>query len=283
MRFLSTAFYMLLSILGLSVISLITLIGVQYFRGKVSGGDLHSIFRVIGGTHRIMIPNQAYERYVEFAKDEDKARAELESNRGVPESRDPPGMRAKEAQETQQASLEVQNRLLDDQKRVIENLRGEVDAQKRQVQSLVKALDDERQKRATVEADEATAKLRKTLSEMDAGDIGLFLTQIIRDPSQGGPPEAARIIRQHLKADFAAEVLGEMPAPERQRVIPLMENQYAGVPPEAVVKLFADNKMSPGEIMIYMQQMNPTQALGVYLRLPPAVQEQISPQLLRAM
>ena len=283
MRYVSTAFYMLLSILGLSVISLITLIGVQYFRGKVTGGDLHSIFRILGGTHRIVIPNQAYERYLEFAKDETKAREELEMNRGIPETREPLGIRAKEAQETQQANLEVQQRLLDDQKRINEGLRAEVDAQKRQVQSLIKALDDERQKKATVEKDETTIKLRKTLSEMDAGDIGLFLSQIIRDPSRGGPTEAARILREHLKSDFAAEVLGEMTAPDRQQVIPLMENRYAGVPPEAVVKMFTDAKMSPGEMMIYMQQMNPTQALGVYLRLPAAVQEQISPQLLRAM
>ncbi len=116
---------------------------------------------------------------------------------------------------------------------------------------------------------------------MDAGDIGLFLTDIVRDPSQGGAVEAARIMRAHLKADYAAEVLGAMPAPERQRVLPLLENQFAGVPPDAVVKIFSDQKMGAGEMMAYLLQMNPSQALGVYLRLPANVQEQMSPQLLR--
>lgn len=281
MRFLSTGFYMLLSILGLSVISLGGLIGVQYFRGKITAGDLHSIMRVIGGTHRIIIPNDAYTRYTEFAKDEAAAYAELQRNRALPESRVPPGLRDQEAQAALQSQLEVQTRLLDDQKKVIERLRADVEAEKRQVGNLQRSLNDERQKNALVEKDEATAKLRKTLTEMDAGDIALFLTDVVRDPSQGGPVEAARIIRNHLKADYSAEVLGEMPAPERQRVLPLLENQFAGVPPDAVVKIFTDGKMGPGEMMVYMMQMNPSQALGVYLRLPSNIQEQMSPQLLR--
>ena len=281
MRFFSTMFYMLLSILGLSVISLGGLIAIQYYRGKLSTRDLHSIMRVIGGTHRIMIPTDAYERYTEFAKDEDKARAELELNRGLPETRVPPTMRAREAQQAQQDNLDVQNRLLEEQKRLVTQLRGEVDAQKRQVETLLKSLDNERQKNALVEKDATTAKLRKMLSEMDAGDIGAYLTEIIRDPSQGGPTEAARIMREHLKADFTAEVLGAMPAAERQRVLPLLENQFAGVPPEAVVRIFTDRRMSAGEMLIYMMQMNPNQALGVYLRLPANMQEQMSPQLLR--
>ncbi len=281
MRFLSTMFYMLLSILGLSVISLGGLIAVQYMRGKVSGRDLHSIMRVIGGTHRVIIPSDQYERFVEFSRDEVAARQELEQNRGLPETRVPQQMRAIEAQQAQQANLDVLNRLLEDQKNIIEQLRADVESQKRQVQDVRRALDTEREKNAIVARDAATAKLQKTLSEMDAGDIGTFLTEIIRDPSQGGPNEAARIIREHLKADFSAEVLGEMPVAERQRVMPLLENQFAGVPPDAVVKIFTDNRMSPGEMMVYLLQMNPTQALGVYLRLPSTIQDQMSPEILR--
>lgn len=281
MRFLSTGFYMLLSVLGLSVISLGGLIGVQYMRGKITGRDLHSVLRVIGGTHRIIIPSDVYERYIEYAKDEKAAREELQRYRALPESRVPPGMRDQEAQAALQSQLEVQTRILDDQKQIIERLRADVEAEKRQVGNLQRSLNDERQKNAIVERDEATAKLRKTLTEMDAGDIALFLTDIVRDPSQGGPVEAARIMRAHLKADYSAEVLGEMAAPERQRILPLLENQFAGVPPDAVVKIFNDNKLGPGEIMVYLMQMNPSQALGVYLRLPANVQEQLSPQLLR--
>ncbi len=281
MRFFSTAFYMLLSILGLSVISLGGLIGVQLYRGKLSAGELHSIMRVIGGTDRIMIPNDAYERYLAFAKDEEAARAELELNRGLPQTRVPAAMRARETQQAQQDNLDVQNRLLEDQKRLVEQLRGEVDANKRQVETLIRALDNEREKNALVEKDATTANLRKMLSEMDAGVIAIYLTEIIRDPSQGGPTEAARVMRDHLKPDFTAEVLAAVPAPERQRVMPLMENQFAGVPPDAVVKIFNDRKMSAGEMLVYMRQMNPNQALGVYLRLPADVQERMSPQILR--
>lgn len=281
MRMFTTAFYMLLSILGLSVISLGGLIGVQMYRGKLSARDLHSIMRVIGGVDRIMIPNADYEAYVDFAKDKEKARAELESNRGLPETRVPAAMRAQEIQTMQREDLAVVNRLLETQKSALEALRSEVDAQKLQVQNLTRALNDEKMKNAIVAKDEATQKLRKTLAEMDAGNVATFLANIIRDPSQGGPVEAARIIREYLKADYSAEVLGEMPVQERQRVIPLLENQFAGVPPEVVVKIFADQKMSPGEQLVYLMQMNPQQALGVFLRLPPAAQEQIAPQVLR--
>lgn len=281
MRFFSTGFYMLLSILGLSVISLGGLIGAQYVRGKVSLQDLHSIMRVIGGTHRVIIPEASYDRYLQFAKDEEAANAALQKNRALPESRVPPGMRDQEAAASLQSQIDVQTKLLDDQKRMIENLRANVEAEKTQVANLQSSLNDEREKNAIVAQDEATAKLQKTLTEMDAGNIALFLTDVVRDPSQGGPNEAARIIRAHLKADYSAEVLGEMPQPERQKVIPLLENQFAGVPPDAVVKIFTDNKMGTGEMLVHMMRMNPDQALGVYLRLPANMQEQLAPQLLR--
>ena len=276
-----TGFYMLLTILGLSVISLGGMIGVQLFRGRVSPTELHSVMRVIGGAERIVIPNADYEAYLEYAKDKERARRELELNRGLPETRIPAALRAQETQASQQENLEVLNRLLDTQKQSLSGLRSEVEAQKLTVENLTRALDDEKRKNALVEKDDATAKLRKTLGEMDAGDIATFLTAVVRDPSQGGPSEAARIVRDHLKADFSAEVLGEMPVPERHRVMPLLENRFAGVPPDAVAKIFRDNKMSPGEQLVYLLQMNPQQALGVYLRLPPDVQERVAPQLLR--
>jgi hypothetical protein len=281
MRFLSTVFYMILSILGLSVISFGALVGVQIYRNKITTTDLHSIMRVIGGTHRIIIPSDQYDRFVDYSSDEDSARAELDLIRGVPETRVPAAMRAREAQAAQQENLEVLNRLLAQEKKNVEDVRSEVEAQKIQVASLQRALNNEREKNAIVERDSATQKLRNMLAEMDAGNIAEFLTQISLDPSLGGPPEAARIIRNHLQADFSAEVLGEMPATERQKVIPLLENRFAGVPPDAVVAIFADNNMGAGEQLIYLQQMNPQQALGVYLRLPTETQEQMTPLIMR--
>lgn len=281
MRFLSTVFYMILSILGLSVISLGALIGIQIYRDKISTTDLHSIMRVIGGTHRVIIPSDQYDRFIDYSKDEDAARAELDLIRGVPETRVPAAMRAREAQASQQENLEVLNRLLAQEKKNVEDVRSEVEAQKVQVASLQRALNNEREKNAIVERDSATQKLRNMLAEMDAGNIAEFLTQICLDPSLGGPPEAARIIRNHLQADFSAEVLGEMPATERQKVIPLLENRFAGVPPDAVVAIFTDNNMGAGEQLIYLQQMNPQQALGVYLRLPTETQEQMTPLIMR--
>ena len=281
MRVLSTGFYMLLSILGLSVISLAGLIGVQLFRGELSTGDLHGVMRVIGGADRIMIPNPVYGRYLEYAKDEEKARAELEQNRGISGVRTPPAMRAQDLISLQREELELAKRQIEEQKGQFAGLRSELEAQKRQVEALHSSLDDERKKNVQVNMDADTQKLRKTLAETDAGDIAAFLAAIVRDPSQGGANEAARIVRQHLKADFSAEVLGEMPEPERQRVLPLLENPYAGVPPDAVVKLFADSKATPGEQMLYLLRMNPQQALGVYLRLPPDMQEKMAPQIMR--
>lgn len=281
MRALSTMFYMLLSILGLSVISLGGLIGVQLFRGKITAGDLHSVMRVIGGTHRVIIPGEQYDRFLAYARDEEGARAELEMNRGLPETRVPAVMRAQETMSAQQENLDVLNRLLAAEKRAVADVRAEVEAQKTQVANLRAALDSEREKNAIVDRDAATSKLRNMLAEMDAANIAQFLTEVSLDPSQGGPTEAARVVRDHLQPDFSAEVLGEMPPAERQKVIPLLENRFAGVPPPAVAKIFADNGMGAGEQLAYMMQMNPRQALGVYLRLPPEAQEQIAPQLLR--
>ncbi|MDR1613736.1 MAG: hypothetical protein LBT97_13280 [Planctomycetota bacterium] len=281
MRFLSTAFYMTLSILGLSVISFLGLIGVQYFRGKINPRDLHSVLRVIGGTHRIIITSEQYERFVEFSKDEEAARRELDAKRGLPEMRVPAVMRAQETEAAQRDNLEALNRLLAAERQKVEQVRAEAEAQKLQADNLQRALDDEKEKNLIVGMDAATRKLRDTLAGMDAEDVAAFLTAIVLDPSQGGPVEAARIIRDHLQSDFSAEVLTEMPPQERQRVIPLLENRFAGVPPIAVAQIFLDNQLSPGEQLAYLRQMNPQQALGVYLRLPQNIQKQIAPQLLR--
>lgn len=282
MRFLSTMMYMILSILGLSVISFAGLVGVQYFRGKINLYDLHSVMRIIGGNHRIVIPSAQYDRFVEFSKDEEAAKRELESNRGLPETRVPAAMRAQEAEAAQRDNLEVLNRLLADEKRKVEEMLAQVEAQKTTVAGLQRALNEEREKNAIVAKDAATQKLQKMLSEMDAADVALYLAQVVQDPSQGGPTEAARIIRDHLKADYSAEVLTEMPPQERQKIIPLLENRFAGVPPDAVVKIFENENISAGEQLVYMLQMNPQQALGVYLRLPAATQEQLAPQLIRS-
>ncbi|MDR3210664.1 MAG: hypothetical protein LBU79_01960 [Planctomycetota bacterium] len=281
MRFISTGFYMALSILGLSTISFLVLLGVQLQRGEITPQDLHSVMRLFGGGSRIIIPNDQYQRFLEYSRDEALAREELELNRGLPETRVPAIMRTQETLAVQQENLAVLNRLLASQKTEIENVRSEVEAQKIQVTNLTRALNNEREKNATVERDAATVKLRNMLAEMDAGNIGEFLTQVCLDLSLGGPQEAARIVRDHLSPDFSAEVLGEMPASERQKIIPLLENRFAGVPPDAVVKIFADNQMSAGEQIVYMMQMTPQQALGVYLRLPATIQEQVAPQVLR--
>ena len=283
MRVLSSAMYLVLSIIGLSCVGFLALVGVQYARGMINLGDLRSMMRIIGGNYRVVIPSDQYERFVAFSKDEEAARAELEGNRGLPETRVPAALRAQAAEAAQRDNLEVLNRLLAAEQQKVAEILSQVEAHKGAVAGLQRALDDERRKNAIVDADAATQKLRKTLSEMDAADIATFLSQVVLDPSQGGPAEAARIVRDHLKADFSAEVLAEMQPQERQRIIPLLENRFAGVPPEAVVKIFADDRMGPGEQLAYMMQMNTQQALGVYLRLPPDVQERIAPQVMRGL
>lgn len=280
MRFLSTIFYMVLTIAALNFFFLLSLVGYQYFSGQVKADDLLGMLRILGGNQRVIMPSAEFDRYQEYLKDEEKVRAELDQKRGQPMTRETVDMRVKESEQVLRENLDVVNKLLVDEKKRVEDVRKEVEARKTEVQGLKKALDEEKLKNAMVEKDAVTAKLRKTLAEMDAGDIATYLSEIIRDPSQGGPVEAARIVRDHLKADYSAEVLGEMRPEDRQKILPLLENKYAGVPPEAVVSMFKTQKMSPGEELGYLLQMNPQQALGVYLRLPEADREQMAPKLL---
>ena len=281
MKHFTTLFYMFLSIAGISFIFLMGIIAFQYFSGNVGVADLQDMMKILGGQNRVVLPSPEFERFQAFKKDEAAARRELEENRGLPGTRVPAVLKAEESEAALRENLAVANKLLTEEKNRVLTVRAEVETQKKQLETLKKALDDERQKNALVEKDATTAKLRKTLSEMDAGEIGAFLTNIVRDPSLGGPVEAARIIRDHLKADFSAEVLGEIREDVKQKIIPLLENKYAGVPPDAVVKLFQNQNMSPGEQAVYLLQMNPQQALGVYLRLPSADQEELAQKLLK--
>ncbi len=119
--------------------------------------------------------------------------------------------------------------------------------------------------------------LRVTQEEVDRAckAVDPVVLAAMREAAENIADFHRRQVRQgFINADKEGIVVG-------QRVLPLMENQFAGVPPDAVVRIFTDRKMSAGEMLVYMMQMNPNQALGVYLRLPANIQEQMSPQLLR--
>jgi len=285
-RLLTTAFYIVLSIAGLNFFALAGIVGIQAARGKFTMDDAENILRVLGGRQRYVIPSTDFEEFQAFLQNREVFYRELENLRGLPETRVPAALAAAEAIRILNERDANSRKFLADEQERVQEVRREVDAQKTQLVALRKALDEERAKNAIVELDAMTQNLRRMLAALEEDNLAVYLTEIVRDPSRGGEKEAARIMRMHLTPRRQADVLdaiAESDPDVMQRIVPLLENLYAGVPPDAVVVLFRERPsgpVGPAEMRAYLIQMNSEQALGVYLRLDAREREALAPFLL---
>ena len=79
--------------------------------------------------------------------------------------------------------------------------------------------------------------------------------------------------------DLIAEILNAMKPEEVQQILPLLENNYAGLKPAEVLERWTNpaqkEHRTPAEMLEYMRQMPFLQAFQIYLLLDPETKRQL--------
>lgn len=276
------AFYMLMSIMGLNFLVLMVVIAFQYGMGKIDKKDLVDMAMVLRGSHKFVMESDELERYRDYRERESELRDLLEKRIGTPYTQETEAMAKDEAVKSLKSNLDAAMILIKKEQQRVAETRQQVELLKTALSAERKKLTDEETRVLTAAQSDSMKKLVKTLANMDAADIAEHLSAIVNSPEQGkGPGEAARILRMHISPDQSAEILGEMKNPlDRQKILPLLENKYAGMKPASIIQSFEANKISIPERRQYLMQMNSGQALSTYLQMPRRIQEQLVPSLL---
>jgi flagellar motility protein MotE (MotC chaperone) len=278
----STAFYIFLSVMALNYISLLMLIGWQYYNKQIGGKDLLEMAQVLVGNRKYTMPNKDYQRYQEFLADEQKFMDKLNLEKGKPSIRVPAAEAAREAEKIQQENAETLRRLLEAEQKRLAELRDEVEGKKKQLELLDSLIVTRKTENAKTELDADRENLKKAIAGMDAADLANFLQAHIQ---RSGKEEVARYMRQLMKPRQITEVLTEMDPGTRQQILPILENKYAGWSPEALVREWTNPKsknfLTPSEIALYLAQMPAPKAFAVYSQLNPIIQAKVIPLLAR--
>ena len=276
-RLVKTVFFMLLSIMGLSFMTYALTIAVFVATGRLTGEQLRNMLRVMGGHRYYVVDSPDYHEYQAFvlAKREADGQATLEYG--------DPGLRAGGLAEAEgmlrqlNESRETALRELESARRDVERVRGQNQTLEREVERQRRLFQDRVAREAAVREAEQRRNFQNIIPNMDEAALAA-------DMAAMDPFEAARWVREFMPADFAAEVLGAMPPDIRRRVLPLVENQNAGVDPRLAARHMSQRleiegtyAMSPGEIYAQLARMNAPQAMATYLFLPAEIREQLEP------
>lgn len=276
------ALYVLLSILALNFLVILIFVASQYKLGKVSKTDLVNIVYVLLGEKTYSMTQEEISEYKALLEEREERRALDAIELGGAETRD---MAA--------AGLAEQIRLLREQQRragdELQQQEAGLERTRREIESLKKEAEEERKKlnairlqRQRADLSERQEYVRNLLRAMDADQIAAYL--VSQAEGRAGPPEAARVIRDHLPANMAAEVMEGIPLPVLRQILPLMENRYADMAPDMVVKLWTtrgtDDYKSPPEIADYLTHMTVKQAFEIFSLLDPQTRNEVE-RLLR--
>lgn len=269
--------YVFLSILALNFLVLLIFVASQYKLGKVSKADLVNIAYVLLGRKTYSMTEEEVMEYRSLlALREERHRIDALELGGL------------ETQELSAEGLAEQIRLLREQHRIardeqqqqlagMERTRREIESLKTEAQKERERLNAVRRQRQQADLSERQQYLRDLLQAMDAEQIAAYLVNI--SEGRGGPSEAARILRAHLPPAMSAEVTEAMPLAVLRQILPLIENQYADMEPDAVVKLWTtrgtDDYKTPPEIAEYLNHMTVKQAFEIFSLLDPQTRNEV--------
>ena len=278
---LKNAFFLSLTIMGLSFLALALLIGSLAATGRVTGGQLRNMIRVLGGYQYYVADSREYREYRQFAADREAFLAAAAQEHGDPAVRaharqEAEGLRRQleESRTTALREMDLARRDILQARAEKERLQRELDAQRRLFLDRV--------------AKEAAVRVAAEIRKFGAMLAGMDEAALAGDLSAMDVSEAARYVREYLPADFAAEVLGAMRPDLRRSVLPLVENPNAGLDPRDAARHMAQRlgiegtyAMGPAEIYGQLSRMNAPQALATFMNLPSDLQGELEP-LLRA-
>ncbi len=259
----------------------LALVGFQYARGAIDGKDIRDIAGVLGGTRSYALTVDDIKHYHDLKRAEEGRQRKLAEEKGGPATRLGEARALRERKKESDERFAAATANLSQELEKLQRLRTEVEALKKQQADERAALEELKRANTSGTLQASQENLVKLFPNMDAENISRFLENLIRE---GNAVEAARWVRTYMRPDLAAEVMGEMPEADRQQILPLMENKFAGQEPEKVARAWEEpvtgQPLVPAQMAEYLKKMNALQALRVYLALRPATKGKVV-QILR--
>ena len=271
-RLLSSALYILLSIMGLNFLVIALFLLAQYMAGRVDGRQFANVARVLAGRAMPIEDPETYKRFLAVEADEAKYREELVRQYGSVAEGEEAARAARQVQADLQDKLAIAVAQLNDAANETLGVRRQVEELKTAIERQQRMFRDEVARRAAVEMDAQTRRFRAIMANTDAANTARLLEGL-------SPDEAARMMREHFPPDYSAEVSDEMRPEAWQAIFPKIENPYAGVTPEQIVRMWTDRQYGAAEMAVHLRNMNAVQALSVFLALPPALRDDLGPLL----
>lgn len=261
-------------ICAVNFIGLAALVGSMLGFGLISKATFKSMLDIFRGTH-ISITKMELNKLLNTKIEAEAMKEVLKKEKGKGYvynlAKKAENKQKKVSQE--EAEIDLERLQLEIEKN--KNLRMEIEALKKAAENAREALAVDRKKQTQYEMAEKTVRLQKTLANMDPADIARDLEAV----SKGGyeNSEYAAHVLSLMKPTQVSEVLTEINPEERQNLLPLMENRYANMDPDAVVNewKYAKPPLSARQIFVYFRSMPPTQVMKVWRRLDRVEREDV--------
>lgn len=279
--FVSSVFYILLSVLALNFIAIALFIVAQWRLGHVTPEDLLNVAWVLVGERKYALNVEEFEEYKRLRDmNEDEMRIkELEEGGAETQARTARAL----DQQRRQLELEVERaqQIVRQHEEDLVALRASIEGLKNTAAEEQEKLDLLKSERTKVELSERQKKLQTILSGMDAEQLANYFGLVMEQVA--GPEEVARMMLTHLPSNLSSEVLANMPVQQVRQIIPLLENEYADMTPESIVTLWTtpntkDYKI-PKQIAFFMKKMPVSKAFTVFTLLPPRIRAELVPLL----
>ncbi|MFH0911780.1 MAG: hypothetical protein V1918_09790 [Planctomycetota bacterium] len=270
--FITHVFWILAVAMAVNFMLLLLAIGITSARGMIPRERWYEVFQVLTQA-RVALPRSDIEDLRRF-REKEATEAEAERfERGAGPVPEYARKRAEEeaAMRGEEARLLGERLKLEEEK--IAALRREIETVKQTAEDAISALAVEKEKATTVALAEETARLQKTFANMDAGDIATDFN-VLAAGREEGLAYVAELLKL-LKPTQASEILTEMTPELRQRIWPLLQNEYANLPPEKVAAEWKERGINPLQMKEYLRSMPPAQGLGVLRRLDRATREEV--------
>jgi len=245
----------LLAIVALWFVGLATVVIAQLSRGVIDRDDLLAMIFVLRGSHKYVKSNDEYREYVRYLEAREEYYRKLEEARGGLESQAAAAEAAEKRRKIQEDNAAVLQAVFDKEKEDRAALRETIEKQKQELLDLEQAIKDKQEKEAVQALAEKRKKLVKVLAEMDAAQLGEYFAGLLRRYPNEGPIEVARLMHEYLKGDRIAEVMEEMSPEDRQKILPVLEHEYADMAAADIAREWMRAKMRPEIMAAFMKQM----------------------------
>ena len=268
-NFISIAFYIMMSFIAINFVALCIYLVLMPQFGFYTLDDLKDIGQVFVGNRKYVLSREQISEYNELKAERERLLQDLGRADGTDDTR----KRSAEALDDMRKQLEERIRALRElrsqHEQHLADLRANIEQIKSEKEKERKALEDWKQQTTKAELSDRHKLMTTTLRAMEPEVLANLLLGNMQ--KAGGAEENARIIRQYLTPDITAEVMTILPERDMRQIVPLLENKYADMSPEMIVKIWttpgtADFK-TPEQMAIYMRSMAVPQAFTIFTLL----------------